>query len=151
MVDLSNMLIKINNYLAIQDYREFLSTRETAEYRPDVLLMVAKEQTVEPVDGITTLKYPIADGNIISFMAKIEDVMKQFDTASKSDKRLLICCDGTLSRSMTIIYYYMITVKNQVYPQVLSLRFLSMRENPEVSFDALWKIHPVFLGLLSSL
>ena len=138
--------------MAASSYDEYL-TLGTLNFEPDLILLCAKEMVVketdwnDPTPEIETIKYDIIDGNLLSFLTRIDDVLERLISALGEGKRVLICCDGSLSRSMTVIMYYLVGQKNQIYSPQIGSYFLSAREGHLVD----WKIHPVFEKFLGTI
>lgn len=150
-------MIKINQYLAVSSYDNYLESKHP-DFIPDLILLCAKEIVIqetgwdtlscEPATARTDIvKFDIIDGNLLSLLTRIDEILSKLISALGEGQRVLVCCQGSLSRSMTIIMYYLITQKNQIYSPQIGTYFMSVRQGQVVD----WKIHPVFEKFLKSL
>jgi hypothetical protein len=140
-------MIKINNYLAISSYEEYMSMNHT-EFVPDLVLVCAKELVVgDNENNPSIIKYDIIDGCLLSFLTRIDDIIRLIHNTLNDTKKVLICCDNTLSRSMSVVVYYLVTHKNQIYSSLIGSYFMTSQQG----ITSEWSIHPVFDKYLSSL
>lgn len=135
---------KINNYLMVGDPLIFTPSHTPLvipdEFCVDVIMCVTEKKTITKVTGLTVQQYPIVDGNLMSFYKYIDRIMSQLTKLLSNNKKIMICCDETKSISMTVLFYYLITVKDMSRSEVENM----------IPKDFSYEIHPIFSRMLET-
>lgn len=117
-----NQITRINNYIYFGSYEPpLMGDEEFTKLNIDVIINCTLEIKYSFTDKIKIETIPIIDGNVISFLEKMDQVINIIHTNLSKGKKIYIHCHSGMTTSPALIIYYLMMHKKFTYDKAYLL------------------------------